>query len=95
VPRKARDVKRALLAKGFREEARDHYFYFFYYQGKKSSVKTKISHGATNGDISDILLSAMAKQVRLSGPQFRDLVDCGLTEQQFSSVLIASGVKLA
>jgi hypothetical protein len=44
VPRKARDVKKALKLKGFREEERDHWYYFFYHAGKKTDIYTKISH---------------------------------------------------
>ena len=46
MPRKSRDVKRALTSKGFREEKRHHYYYyyFFIYNGQKvSAVYTKMA----------------------------------------------------
>jgi hypothetical protein len=94
VPRKARDVRSALLQKGFTEEKRHHCFYFLQYDGKKSSINTKISHGMVDSDISEGLLSAMAGQVRLSNPQFKDLIDCPLDGKQYVAILLAAGVKL-
>ncbi len=63
---KARDVGASLCGKGFREHAeRDHRYYFFYHDGKKSSIKTKISHNAP--EIDDYLCSAMSRQIGLRG----------------------------
>jgi hypothetical protein len=45
-------------------------------------------------DISEGLLSAMAGQVRLSNPQFKDLVDCPMDGKRYVEILLAAGVKL-
>jgi serine/threonine protein kinase len=42
-------------------------------------------------DLSDRLCSAMAKQVRLTSPQFQNLVDCSLTSDQYLAALIDAG----
>jgi len=42
---RANDVRAALTQKGFREERRDHWFYFFLYQNKKTPIYTKVSFG--------------------------------------------------
>jgi hypothetical protein len=86
VPQKARDVKQVLQAKGFQEEKRDHWYYVFIYNNKLSHIKTKISHGEV--DISDPNCSNMAKQIKLSNPQFRDFVDCRLTKDKYLAHLI-------
>lgn len=87
MPKKVRDVRKALLSKGFREEKRHHWYYFFHHEGKKSSIYTKISHGET--DISNSLCSAMARQMRLQGrSQFDEFVDCSLSEETYAALLI-------
>jgi hypothetical protein len=46
---KTREVKAALVRKGFAEESkRDHLYYFFLNEGKKTRIYTKISHGETD-----------------------------------------------
>jgi hypothetical protein len=89
-PRKADRVGRNLQSKGFRPEKRDHIFYRFYVHGRKSDVRTKISHGATQ--CSTPLLSHMAKQVHLSADQFAQLLDCPLTVDDYIRILVAKGI---
>lgn len=89
MPQKARVVKKILQEKGFKEERRDHWYYIFIYNEKLSHISTKISHGEV--DISDPDCSRMAKQIKLSNPQFRNFVDCRLTKEDYLAVLIQSG----
>lgn len=84
--RKARDVTRALLAKGFREDPRDHWYYRFYHEGKKSLIYTKISHSTT--DLSKMLCGAMARQMKLTHPQFEEFVECTITVEKYATILI-------
>jgi hypothetical protein len=86
---KAREVKKALTGKGFKEENRDHHYYFLYYLGKKSPINTKISFGET--DLDPRLSSFMARQIKLTSPKFKDFVDCKLTEEKYVELLIQSG----
>jgi hypothetical protein len=86
---KARNVKQALLAKGFREDKRDHYFYFFHYNGKKSNIYTKISHSSISSELSKPLCGLMARQIKLSGQQFQQLIDCPLTKDMYIDILVA------
>ena len=91
MPRKSRDVKRALTSKGFREEKRHHYYYyyFFIYNGQKvSAVYTKISHG--DSEITDSLI-ALAKQVRLNNAEFCRFIDCSLSANDYVRKLQQSG----
>lgn len=89
MPQKVRDVKHSLTAKGFKEEARDHWYYVYIYNDKRSPINTKISHGET--EISDPNCSNMAKQMRLSNPQFRKFVDCTLKKEEYLTHLIQGG----
>jgi hypothetical protein len=87
---KARDARSALCAKGFREDdSRHHCFYFFYFEGRKSSEYTKISHNAT--DLDDFLCGAMAKQIRLTKKQFISLVDCNIDAEAYAKLLVETG----
>ena len=80
-------MKSALLEKGFKEEKdRDHKYYFLYYNGKKTSVFTKISHGER--EIHDQNCSRMARQMRLTTPQFNNFVDCPLKLPQYLEILV-------
>lgn len=86
---KARKVKQALKAKGFREEDRHHHYYFLQHQGKLTPIHTKISHGDT--DLYDGLCSQMARQMKLTTVQFKKFVDCTLTSEGYVCILISAG----
>jgi predicted RNA binding protein YcfA (HicA-like mRNA interferase family) len=89
--KKARDVQSALSRKGFVEYSkRDHRYYFLHYNGKKTSIYTKISH--TSSDINSNLISKMARQVRLKSEEFDSLVDCGLDRDGYLTILIKNKI---
>ena len=88
-PKKGDELIRGLKRKGFREENRDHKYLFLYVNEKKSSIRTKISHGIKEYD--DNLLSLMARQVHLSSKQFIDLVACPLTHEKYIEILKEEG----
>lgn len=89
MPQKARDVKRALTQKGFQEsKKRDHHVYFLFHDGKKTNIKTKISHGCS--EIPDSLCSTMAKEMRLRNRDFNNFVDCSLKFEGYLEILVAN-----
>lgn len=91
--RKTRELKQGLKNKGFKESNRDHKFYILYIDGKKTHVKTKISHGAKEYD--DGLLNGMKQQVRLdTKQQFLNLVDCPMTKEEYVKLLIEKNIIL-
>jgi hypothetical protein len=84
---KAKEVSASLSSKGFREDRkRDHRYYFFYHDGKKSSIYTKISHNAD--EIDDYLCSAMSRQIKLTRAQFKDFVECPLKADEYLRLMI-------
>jgi len=92
MPLKVRDVVSSLEAKGFERSEGDHSFFVYYStQGKKSTVRTKVSHGSGNKDISDGLVGMMARQCKLSVKEFRNLVDCPLSRDQYEEILMTKG----
>ena len=89
MPLKVRDVHRALLAKGFRESDKknsDHNYYILFYNGKRTHIYTKISHGEK--ELHDQLCAAMARQIRLNKRQLHDLVECPLTYELYIKFLM-------
>lgn len=87
---KTAKIAKSLTHKGFREvEGRDHIFYFFYLNGKKTSVFTKMSH--SDEEIGDKLIKNMKNQMKLSKEQFFDFVKCTLTEEEYTKYLLDNG----
>ena len=87
-----RDIERALERKGFKRTEGDHSFFVYYTQaGKKTIVRTKTSHGKGGEDIGAPLISRMAKQCKLTSDDFRQLVDCPLSREDYEKRLKASG----
>lgn len=92
MPLKRRDVESSLTLKGFRRVEGDHAFFIYYSEtGGKSPVRTKTSHGSGNKDISDALISQMAKQCKLTSKDFVDLVTCPLSRVEYEKKLAEQG----
>jgi hypothetical protein len=89
MPKSARDVMAALEAKGFRKKENDHTFFHLWVEGRKTPVYTKVSHGER--EIRDRLLGIMARQLKLSGKQFRELIECPLTAAEYIRLLRSGG----
>ncbi len=89
MPKAARDVMAALEQKGFHKKKNDHTFFHLWVGGRKTSIYTKVGHGEK--EIRDRLLGIMARQLRLSGKQFRELVECPFTADHLAQHLRAGG----
>lgn len=78
-----RELRSALLSKGAATEdrARHHVFYLIEVDGKRYRA-TKLSHSA-HGHISDDILGAVARQMRLRAKELRGFVDCTVTCEQW------------
>lgn len=87
--RKAHEVASALMRKGFRLREGDHHWYEFCVDGELANIRTKISHGDNECD--SYILGRMAQQVHLTSKQFRDLVDCPMTERNYKSLMEEAG----
>ena len=93
MPLERRVVERGLKDKGFRLVQGHHAFFIYYSEaGKKSTVRTKTSHGSSHKDIADGLVSQMARQCKLSNQQFRELVGCGLSRAEYEAKLLEVGL---
>jgi len=83
---KIRDIERALLSKGFKRVDSNHKFYFFYINGIKTSVRTKISHGTD--EYGNHLLGMMKDQLYLSKSELEEFVECSLSGEKYKELLI-------
>ena len=85
---KKRRIASALLEKGFTERSgkSDHRVFLYLVEGKKTGISTRMSHSSQT-DISRHLMSAMARQCRLSKDEFLDLVDCPMSPADYHTYL--------
>jgi hypothetical protein len=88
VTKKARDVKKTLLAKGFREESgKHHIYYWFFLDNKKTSVNTYFSHNAA--DLNDFILSQVSKQLKFEKKDHLiQFLDCHIDQNAYTKMLI-------
>lgn len=92
-PRKTKAIRAALLKKGFIADDTHHEMFWLIIDGKKTSVRTRISHGAK--EYGDELLALVARQVGLSKQELYRLIDCPMDGGKFRALLVGRGrVKL-
>ncbi|WP_298018238.1 hypothetical protein [uncultured Parasphingopyxis sp.] len=86
--RKRRDIDKALQKKGFKKSENDHSYYIYHdLSGRKTTKRTKLSHGTQHKDIDDSLLTVMARQIKLPKKKFLELVDCTLDQKGYEKLL--------
>lgn len=86
-----RKIKSSLESKGFVEKPDGrHIRLVFQRENRMGKIVTYVSHGSGK-TISNKLASYMAKQCRIKMSQFRDLVDCKMSEDDYINVLASSG----
>lgn len=82
---KTRDISRSLEAKGFKLQETHHEMYWLYVDGKKTSVRTRISHGANEYD--GRLLGQVAKEMGLRRAELNNFVECCLSGADYVRLL--------
>ena len=86
---KARDVLNGLGKKGFCRSDSDHSHLILYVDGKKTEIRTKVSHGSI--EINDRLINLMSIQLHLERKDFMNLVYCPLTLADYLKELAKKG----
>lgn len=82
------DIESALSSKGFVAKGGDHTFYIYHsIEGKKTTIKTKISRGSGYKVYTTPLLSAMAKQCKLTNGNLLKFIDCTISQQNYEEIL--------
>lgn len=87
--RRTRELKTGLTGKGFHQEDTHHEMYWFYVRGKRTSVRTRISHG--ENEYADNLLGQMARQIGLKRREFDDFIDCPISQDAYERLLVERG----
>lgn len=78
------------MRKGFKKDENDHTFFHLYVNEKDVGIFTKISHGEK--EIGTPLAKRMQQQLKLqSSGNFRDLVQCPLSFDEYLALLRRSG----
>lgn len=83
---KTSQFTQALEKKGFIKDNTHHEMYWYYSNGKKSSLKTRVSH--SEKEYNESLLSERKKQLHLSKNDFIKFIECPLTAEQYQTYLI-------
>lgn len=85
------EYKRSLKQKGFqldRHSGDD--IYYFYHEGKKTDIFTKVSHGPRE-DVGPALLKRIQQQLRLDKPELAvEFAKCPMTHQGYIAYLKSS-----
>lgn len=85
-------IRENLPRKGFHEtDSRSHIFYHLYHNGKKTHIRTQVSRGSKYKVLSSNLVSAMARQCKLTSRSFCDLVECHLSGDDYIAILRDQG----
>jgi hypothetical protein len=88
-PLPTKDIRRALCRKGFREDETHHTMFWFWHDGRKTSVRTYLSHGAK--EYPEGLLGAVAREMKLKNRDLRRFVDCSMDAAEYQRVLLSGG----
>ena len=83
---RTREIKQALLSKGFQQRNTSHEFYRLYVDNKKTSVQTSLSFGSK--EYGDNLLGLVARQVRLKKGELEEFIECPLTGEDYVQLLV-------
>ncbi len=86
---KSKEISKALLKKGFAEKPGDHLYYILYIDGKKTIIKTKVSHSVDEYGIE--LLKKIWHQLKLSKKGLQALLDCPMSYEDYIANLEDNG----
>lgn len=91
MPRKHRDIQGGLEAKGFTADKQRRHIILVYedLQGRTTTARTLLSHGAGGNDVADNLLGQMARQIGLNRTDFLRLIDCPMSRENFDAFIVA------
>lgn len=78
------------MKKGFRKSENDHTYLILFVNNKKTSIRTKISHGSK--EINDSLIILMSKQLKLNKNFFIDFANCIKNESEYLQELERLGI---
>lgn len=87
--RTTREMKRALLAKGFQQRNSHHEQFILHINGRKTRIKTFLSHGAK--EYGKELMNKVRDQMNLTGKETDDFFDCTMTGADYARLMQERG----
>lgn len=78
-----------MVKKGFVVRNTHHIFLHFYYMGKKTEIRTRVSHG--HEEIGQDNIHNMAEQIHLTAKDFLSFVSCDISEEQYIKTMKRNG----
>ena len=84
-----KQLRSALLAKGFEQDKTHHAMFWLVAGGKKRPIRTRLSHGVR--EYGDALLGLVARQMRLRRPELDDFIRCPMDGAGYFKLLIERG----
>lgn len=88
-----KQLEKALLRKGFRLKEGDHKFLYFYFEGKVTSIRTKLSRGSSHFEYGDELLGMIRRQLMLdTKDQLLGFINCPFKEEDYIQLLKRKGL---
>ena len=82
-------VLNALLNKGFKRSETHHTMLWLVVEGRKTSIRTRISHGRRKAG--EWLLAQVAKQLHLSRAELLRFIECALSCQDYAALMEERG----
>ena len=91
--RKAKDIAKVLKKKGFTENKDSHHSqYHLVVDGKKTTIKTYLSHGPGSKDYGTRLMAEVKKQLGFEDTKLAEkFLDCPMSEAQYIEMLEGLG----
>lgn len=86
---KTKDIRSALLKKGFRSDNCHHEYLWLYLGETQTGVRTWLSHGLS--EYGEDLLAKVKKELGVSKGQLFALVGCPLDYETYVALLVKSG----
>jgi hypothetical protein len=86
----ASEFSRALVSKGFdRSQGKHHTMFHLTAYGRRTSVRTRLSHGGRRVD--DWLPSQIARELHITKRELLRFVKCEIGEQEYLDMMIEGG----
>lgn len=82
-------MRSALLAKGFEQEQTHHIVFRLVVNGKKTGIRTRLSHGAR--EYGDSLLAAVARDMALRKAELDAFIQCPMSHDDYVQLLLKQG----
>ena len=86
-----KNLRRALLAKGFQEELTHHRVFRLVVGDRKTEIRTYLSHGVR--EYGDSLLAEVARQMHLRRSELDAFVHCPMSHEAYARLLRERGAR--